>query len=359
MASASDTVRALVWTEGRLTLLDQRVLPQRREHLYLDDAASVACAIRDLVVRGAPAIGIAAAYAVVLAARASYQALGPRWAEGMRSDLEQLHAARPTAVNLAWALRRMQSAFPAGPGDPEPALLREARMIHEEDLAANRRMGAIGAGLLNSGSRVLTHCNAGSLATGGFGTALGVVRAGYAAGHIARVYLGETRPWFQGARLSAWELMEDGIPVTLLVDSAAAYLMQRGGVEWVIVGADRIAASGDVANKIGTYGLALAARRHGVRFMVVAPSSTFDPHSSDGEAIPIEIRESTELLACGGVPIAAPGTNAWNPVFDITPAELVDVLVTELGAIEHPDAAKLRDLFGPQPTGNPCRPETN
>jgi methylthioribose-1-phosphate isomerase len=353
-----DTVRALAWNEGHLVLLDQRLLPQRREHLHLDRAASVALAIRDLVVRGAPAIGIAAAYAVVLAARAAYQALGPRWTEAMQTELEALRAARPTAVNLAWALQRMQSVFPAGVGDPEPALLREARMIHEEDLAANHRMGAIGVGFLKSGARVLTHCNAGSLATGGFGTALGVVRAGYAAGRIARVYVGETRPWLQGARLSAWELTEDGVPVTLLVDSAAAYLMQGGGVDWVIVGADRIAASGDVANKIGTYGLALAARRHGVRFMVVAPSSTFDSRSADGKAIPIEIRESTELLACGGLPIAAAGTDAWNPVFDITPAELVDVLVTERGAIEHPDTAKLRDLFAPQPPGGPYRPES-
>lgn len=347
--TAGDTVRALAWGEGTLILLDQRLLPQRCEYLHLTSAAAVAEAIRDLVVRGAPAIGIAAAYAVVLAARPAYRALGPRWVEAMAGELERLRAARPTAVNLAWSLLRMEAAFPRGPGDPEPALLHEARRIHAEDLAANRRMGALGAGLLAPGSRVLTHCNAGSLATGGFGTALGVVRAGHAQARIARVYVDETRPWLQGARLTAWELTRDGIPVTLIADSAAAYLMQRGGIDWVIVGADRIAANGDVANKIGTYALALAARRHGVRFMVVAPSSTLDPGSANGEAIPIEVRPPNELLGFEGQAVAPAGIEVWNPVFDITPAALVDVLVTERGWVERPDAAGIKALYAPSP----------
>ncbi|MGH8534429.1 MAG: S-methyl-5-thioribose-1-phosphate isomerase, partial [Gammaproteobacteria bacterium] len=306
------------------------------------------------VVRGAPAIGIAAAYGVVLAARKAYANEREAWRQAIVADCESLRAARPTAVNLGWAIERMRAGFPEGPRDPEPALLAEAKAIHDEDIAANWRMGAIGAAFLKPGARVLTHCNAGSLATGGYGTALGVIRSAYACRKIAQVHANETRPWLQGARLTAWELLRDRIPVTLLADSAAAYLMQRGSIDWVIVGADRIAANGDAANKIGTYGLALAARAHGVRFMVAAPTSTLDPGVPDGRAIPIENRPPEEIVAFAGQRVAALGVDIWNPVFDVTPAELIDVLVTEKGAIEHPDAVSLSALLR-KDTGLRCR----
>jgi len=300
---------AIEWRDDRLHLLDQRLLPHRLEYLACGTAPAVAEAIRKMVVRGAPAIGIAAAYGVVLAARDAH-------------------------------------------GDPEARLLQEARRIHEEDVQANRRMGELGAELIGERCAVLTHCNAGSLATGGFGTALGVIRAAFSAGRIERVYADETRPWLQGARLTAWELVQDGIPVTLLVEGAAAWLMARGLVEWVIVGADRIAANGDVANKIGTYSAAVNARRHGVKFMVVAPLSTIDPETPNGYSIPIEERPQEEILELAGQPLTAAGATAWNPSFDVTPAELIDAIVTERGVISNPDRKKLGALF--QREGDCC-----
>ncbi len=341
-----DSVRPITWHDGRLGLLDQRRLPQRSEYLWLSQAAEVADAIRGMAVRGAPAIGIAAAYGVVLAARAAYARSGERWRADILGDLERLRGARPTAVNLAWAIARMEARFDAQGGDPEPGLLAEARSIHADDIAANRRMGERGAALLAPGSRALTHCNAGSLATGGFGTALGVIRTAWALGALSKVYASETRPWLQGARLTAWELREDGIPVTLLADGAAADLMRRGLVDWVIVGADRIARNGDVANKIGTYALALAARAHGVRFMVVVPVSTIDLDMPEGSAIPIEGRAADELLYHAGQRVAPEGIDAWNPVFDITPAALIDVLVTERGALGTPDRKRIAEMLG-------------
>ncbi|MGH8584068.1 MAG: S-methyl-5-thioribose-1-phosphate isomerase [Gammaproteobacteria bacterium] len=342
----ASTVAAVQWRDAQLVLLDQRLLPQRTAHVALSRAAEAAEAIRNMVVRGAPAIGIAAAYAVVLAARAAYRASPARWREHIEADLQVLAEARPTAINLRWAIRRMRSCFPSGNADPEPLLLAEAQRIHAGDIAACRRMGDIGAGLIAPGARLLTHCNAGALATGGYGTALGVVRSAYARGLVSRVYAGETRPWLQGARLTAWELLQDGIPVTLLGDNAAAFLMQRGGLDWVVVGADRIAANGDVVNKIGTYGLAVAARAHGLRFMVVAPASTFDPEVAEGGLIPIEERHAAEVLTLAGQPIAAAGADAWNPVFDVTPAGLIDVIVTEHGAIHRPDRASVGAVLG-------------
>ena len=345
MTLAHDRVRAVVWREDALELLDQRRLPGETRYQRPMTAAEVAGAIRAMVVRGAPAIGIAAAYGVVLAARARYAENPDCWRALIVEDLALLAAARPTAVNLCWALRRMERVI-AEPGDePLARLLAEARAIHTEDVAANRRMGELGAALLGERSAVLTHCNTGSLATGGYGTALGVVREGYAAGLIERVYADETRPWLQGARLTAWELVRDGIPVTLLADGAAAALMRRGGVGWAIVGADRIAANGDVANKIGTYSLAVAARYHGVRFMVVAPTSTVDMSIASGVDIPIEQRAAEELLTLGGQAVAAAGAEVWNPSFDVTPAELVDALVTERGVVLAPDAAKMARLM--------------
>ena len=345
LLDSHDTIRAVVYSGDALRLLDQRRLPFEEIHLECRNAADVAEAIRNLVVRGAPAIGIAAAWGVVLEARnlaAAGQAVS---AQALEPVLAHLNAARPTAVNLAWALARMRSVLVRAPQDTVMALTTEAQAIQDEDLEANRRMGELGASLLEAGSGVLTHCNTGSLATAGFGTALGVIRAGVAAGKIAQVYAGETRPWLQGARLTMWELARDRIPAKLIADSAAAHLMKSGAVQWVIVGADRVAANGDTANKIGTYQLAIAARHHGVKFMVVAPASTVDMATPDGAHIEIELRDSTELLGVAGKRTVVEGAEAWNPVFDVTPAALIDALVTERGVIEHPDAGRMRAVF--------------
>ena len=332
--SGHDTVRAVQWRGDCLRLLDQRKLPFDEAWIDCLGAGEVAQAIRDLVVRGAPAIGIAAAWGVVLAARQDPAHLDEAFAT--------LRAARPTAVNLMWALDRMAGAR-AGGAD---ALAKEAEAIQDEDLAANRRMGELGAHLLGQGVGVLTHCNTGSLATAGYGTALGVIRAGFSEGRIARVFAGETRPWLQGARLTMWELHRDGIPAHLIADSAAAHLMKSGDVQWVVVGADRIAANGDTANKIGTYQLAIAAKHHGVKVMVVAPSSTIDMATPDGAAIEIELRSPDEMLSFGGKPTVVEGAQAWNPVFDVTPHDLIDVIVTERGIVERPDAGRMKMLFG-------------
>ena len=346
MSYEYDRVRAVVWHEDALELLDQRLLPGEVCYRRLTAAADVAQAIRDMVVRGAPAIGIAAAYGVVLAARVRYAENPNRWRTLIGEDVALLAAARPTAVNLFWALRRMEDVIGGLDGDPVARLLIEALAIHQEDIAANRRMARLGVALLDERGAVLTHCNTGSLATAGFGTALGVIRAGVASGRVARVFAGETRPWNQGARLTVWELQQDGIDATLIADSAAAHLMKTGAVQWVVVGADRICANGDTANKIGTYQLAIAARHHGAKFMVVAPSSTVDMATPDGEAIHIEERDPAELLGIGGGRIVAEGVAAWNPVFDVTPASLIDAIVTEKGVIEQPDEARMRATFG-------------
>jgi methylthioribose-1-phosphate isomerase len=346
MNSQSDSIRAIVWQDDQqLQLLDQRKLPHECTFITLDDAAEVVQAIRDMVVRGAPAIGITAAYGVVLAAKSAYQQNPQRWQILIQPLLQQLALARPTAVNLMWALQRMESNFAHISGDPVPTLLAEAQQIHQEDIAANHLMGELGAALLSENCCVLTHCNAGALATGGYGTALGVVRSGHAAGKVVHVYADETRPWWQGSRLTVWELMQDNIPVTLIADSVAASLMQRGKIDWVIVGADRITANGDVANKIGTYSLAVLARHHGVKFMVVAPMSTLDPTLDSGSAIEIEQRPDTEVVSCHGHRIAADNVAVWNPVFDVTPAELIDVIVTEKGVIQQPTRDKLAQWF--------------
>jgi len=322
-------------------------LPERRGFLRLDNAAATARAITDMVVRGAPAIGVTASYGVVLAARDAYVRSGVNWRTSVEPDLALLVASRPTAVNLFWAIERMKRLMDGlGEGDPVPALLDEALAIHAEDRAANRAMGELGAALIEGPTDVVTHCNAGALATGGYGTALGVIRSAYAAGRIRRVFADETRPWMQGSRLTAWELAHSGIPVTVQTDSAAASLMAAGGIGWVIVGSDRIAANGDVANKIGTYTLAVLARHHGVRFMVAAPTSTIDMRAATGAAIPIEERAPDEVLACAGKRIGPQGVGARNPVFDVTPAGLVDVIVTERGAVETPTAEKMRALMG-------------
>ncbi len=341
-----DRVRAVRWTGDALDLLDQRLLPQHQQRVLCRSSQDVAGAIHALTVRGAPAIGIAAAWGVVLAARAVQAARGAQAAEALAPAMAELDASRPTAVNLAWALRRMRAALVGSGSDWRERIAAEAAAIEAEDLAANRLMGRLGAELIAPGSGVLTHCNTGSLATAGFGTALGVIRAGVAEGRVQRVFAGETRPWLQGARLTVWELLEDGIPATLIADAAASHLMRTGQVQWVIVGADRITANGDVANKIGTYQLAIAARYHGLKFMVVAPSSTVDMATASGALIEIEERSPDELLGYAGVRTVAEGVKAWNPVFDVTPASLIDAIVTERGVVLQPDEARMAALFG-------------
>ena len=329
--------------DGRtLNLIDQRRLPLEECWLAIEDIDGVIAAIADLVVRGAPAIGITAAYGAVIAARARRSDLA-----GWREDMARLARARPTAVNLAWAVDQMTALVAAHGRLDADVLEAEAYAIHRADIEANRAMAEAGSALIEPGSGVLTHCNTGSLATGGIGTALGVVVAGARAGRVERVFADETRPWLQGSRLPAWELDRAGVPFQVIVEGAAAALMASGQVQWVITGADRIAANGDVANKIGTYAVALAARQHGVRFMVVAPTSTIDPQTATGEQIPIETRDAREVLYAGGHRVApeAAGVGAWNPVFDVTPAEFVDVIVTERGVVHQPDADGIARLL--------------
>ncbi|MCU0765980.1 MAG: S-methyl-5-thioribose-1-phosphate isomerase [Gammaproteobacteria bacterium] len=343
----ADANRAILWRDGDLYLLDQRQLPHEERYVRCRDARATADAIRAMVVRGAPAIGITAAYGVALAGRLRHAAHGAGWKAAIAEDFATLAASRPTAVNLFWALDRMRGrvvALPDG-ADPGAALLAEAQAIHAEDVIANRVLGDLGAALIAGPTDVVTHCNTGGLATGGHGTALGVIRSAWAQGLIGCVYADETRPWLQGSRLTAWELARDGIPVSLMADGAAAARMARGGVGWAIVGADRIAANGDTANKIGTYGLAVAARYHGVRFMVAAPTSTIDRTVATGAQIPIEERDPAEVLSCGGRRVGAPGVDAWNPVFDVTPAALIDAIVTERGVVLQPTAERIAALF--------------
>lgn len=341
-----DRIRPIRWTGDALELLDQRKLPFAVEYLSCSTSDEVAAAIHALAVRGAPAIGIAAAWGAVLAARDIDATDGAAANAKLEPALQRLNAARPTAVNLAWALARMRRALAGASADWRDALEREARAIETEDLAANRRMGEMGASLIAPGSGVLTHCNTGSLATAGFGTALGVIRAGVAQGRIGKVFADETRPWMQGSRLTVWELQQDGIDATLIADAAASHLMKSGQVDWVVVGADRICANGDTANKIGTYQLAISARHHGKKFMVVAPSSTVDMDTPSGDSIEIEERDPGELLGVAGSRTVADGIQAWNPVFDVTPAELIDAIVTEKGIVEHPNAERMKAVFG-------------
>lgn len=325
---------ALRWRDDRLELLDQRLLPAETRWLTLQTAAEVAAAIHDMVVRGAPAIGISAAYGVVLAA----QELGnTASADQLAPAVSTLAASRPTAVNLFWALERMQRTMAGLHGTALiEALTREALRIHEDDRAMNHRLASFGVPLLPENGRIYTHCNTGALATGGHGTALGVLRSAWAAGRIRGVIAGETRPWMQGSRLTSWELMQDGVPVTLVADSSAGHLMQRGEVQAVIVGADRITANGDTANKIGTYALAVLARHHGIPFYVAAPLSTIDPALASGDSIVIEERDGNEIRCIQGKPIAPAEVPVFNPAFDVTPGELITAIITEHGVIRHP-----------------------
>jgi methylthioribose-1-phosphate isomerase len=323
----------LQWTGDALKVLDQRRLP---EHIVYDDckdANDVANAIISMRVRGAPAIGIAAAYGVVLSVRKHY-AQSNHWRQKVVADIDLLARSRPTAVNLFWALDQMKVTLAQQSINPLEGILACAEKIHAEDIAANHKMGELGADLLAGAKGVLTHCNTGALATGGYGTALGVIRSAYRRQPLA-VFADETRPWLQGTRLTAWELSQEGIPVTLIADSAAAWLMKTGAVDWVVVGADRITANGDVANKIGTYSLAVLAKEHGVKLMVVAPMSTIDWGINQGDQIKIEERNPRELLPDCYLEEDS-GVSAWNPVFDVTPVELISAIVTERGVVLNP-----------------------
>lgn len=328
-------VPAIIWQGNVLRLLDQRRLPLEVAYVDCADFQSVAAAIKDMVVRGAPAIGAAAAYGMVLAARRFVCDPG-RFFENLASASAEMQSARPTAVNLAWAVRRLMNKVQPGasPEQVVEALEEEATAIAQEDVEANRAIGRYGQALIEDGDGILTHCNAGALATVDYGTALGVIRAAHEAGKRIHVFADETRPYLQGARLTSFELIQDGIPVTLITDSMAAWVMKLGRVKRVIVGADRIAANGDVANKIGTYGLAVLARNHGIPFYVAAPVSTIDLSIADGRAIPIEERSADEVTHLAGRRIAPEGVAVFNPAFDVTPAALVTAIITERGIFE-------------------------
>jgi methylthioribose-1-phosphate isomerase len=347
-----EAVRPIEWKEGRLSLLDQRWLPHEVKHVDCTTSSEVAAAIREMIVRGAPAIGVAAAYGMVLAARLS------DGGEGMFAELQragdELKASRPTAVNLAWAVDRMLDVAAANRQGTADKLESEAIGIHEADVAANHAIGRHGAALLGQKSTVLTHCNAGALATGGYGTALGVIRAAAESGKSIAVFADETRPWLQGARLTAWELQQEGIDVTLITDNMAGHFFQQKTFDAVVVGADRIAMNGDVANKIGTYTVAVLAAAHGVPFYVAAPMSTLDPRCPNGDAIPIEERSHAEVGMAHGIDeggelrtvrVAPAGVEARHPAFDVTPSRLVSAIITERGVARAPYEESLHRLL--------------
>jgi methylthioribose-1-phosphate isomerase len=344
-------IDVVVWNDGAVRLIDQRRLPGELVYLDCRTADELWEAIKTLAVRGAPAIGVAAAFG---AAMAIWEEGGDTAALRARLDsaCDHLATSRPTAVNLFWALERMKrvaaenSALPAG--EFKARILAEAQAVREEDLELSRRMGRAGAELIPDGATVLTHCNAGALATAGLGTALAPVYCAHAAGKRVSVIADETRPLLQGARLTAWELGRAGVPVTVITDNMAAWAMKNGKVDLVITGADRIAANGDAANKIGTYGVALAADRHDVPFYVAAPVSTFDLSIPNGQGIPIEEREAHEVLAPRGQQWGPEGADVWNPAFDVTPHELIAALITDAGLLKPPYTESIRAAFGPQ-----------
>ena len=339
---------AIRWQGNSLALLDQTRLPVEEVWNTYTDYRKVADAIRRLVVRGAPAIGVAAAYALCRAAM-EYKGQNPEeFQKSMAAASAELAASRPTAVNLFWALDRMGLALGAAGCGAEalPILIREAEAIHREDVAMNRAIGAAGAAIVPHGARILTHCNAGAIATGGYGTALGVVRSAFTQGKVEMVYCDETRPLLQGARLTAWELVKDGIPATLITDNMAASLMAQGKIDLVLLGCDRMAANGDFANKIGTYGVAVLAHYHGIPFYSVLPSSTIDLSIPDGSHIPIEQREASEVTHFAGVRTAPEGVGVYNPAFDVTPHRLLTGIITEKGVIHPPFAEQLAERFG-------------
>ncbi|MDW7651549.1 MAG: S-methyl-5-thioribose-1-phosphate isomerase [Bacillota bacterium] len=337
------------FTEERVELLDQRLLPTEVTYILCSDWRCVAAGIKDMVVRGAPAIGAAAAFGMALAAKELSLSSRESFFDGLADAAEGLKATRPTAVNLAWAVERMLSVAKTqtgtSPSDIAAVLTAEAKRIAAEDLVVNRKIGDYGAELVPDNARILTHCNAGALATVGYGTALGVMRSAVSQGKKISVFADETRPYLQGARLTAWELYRDNIPVTLIADNMAGFLMKQGEIDLVIVGADRIAANGDVANKIGTYSVAVLAAAHNIPFYVAAPYSTFDLSLRDGDEIPIEERCESEMTHFNGRRIAPEGIACYNPSFDVTPAKYVTAIITEFGVIHHPDNENVRRFF--------------
>src|SRR5271166_3609484 len=343
-------IKTLEWTDDGVRFIDQTKLPTEETYVTCKSYEEVADAIRTMIVRGAPALGVTAAMGVALGVRDSQAANQ----EGLKRDLdhicEVLAATRPTAVNLFWGIRRMQTKFEQLSAQPvrdiKRELIAEAQRMLVEDIAANQAMGKHGAVLLPASGGILTHCNAGALATCGYGTALGVIRAAVESGKKLHVFADETRPFLQGSRLTAWELMKDGIPTTLISDNMAGAMMQQGKIDAVIVGADRIAANGDVANKIGTYMVAVLAKEHGIPFYVAAPFSTVDLETADGSGIPIEQRASREVTHLAGKQIAPDGVSVENPAFDVTPASYVTAIITERGVARTPYAESLRGLAG-------------
>lgn len=342
-------IRPIEWREEGLILLDQRLLPNEVKHIVCRSASEVTDAIRGMVVRGAPAIGIAAAYGVVLAAMASKARSREGFIRDVSNGLERIASARPTAVNLFWALQRMKNVLTRNETDTVPVLkqvlLGEAHAILEEDRSTCRQIGLLGAELINDGDAVLTHCNAGGLATSGYGTALAAIFVAKEQGKRVEVYVDETRPLLQGSRLTAWELLQAGIETTVLCDNTAGVVMKEGKVNLVITGADRIARNGDTANKVGTYSLALLAKGHGIPFYVAAPKSTFDLSLESGEGIPIEQRSPREVTHLGGVRTAPEGVKVYCPAFDVTPHHLVVAIITEGGVLREPFEDNLRSLF--------------
>jgi methylthioribose-1-phosphate isomerase len=339
-------MQTLAWQNGRLRLLDQTRLPVEEVHLEISDYRDVAEAIRSMRVRGAPALGCAAAYGMALAALELRKANRSDFQAGLEIAAAELVSTRPTAVNIAWAVRRVRGAI-AGITDQSEAtdrLVAEAVAIQDEDLRNNREMGRVGAVLLPDTCTVLTHCNAGALATSGYGTALGVIRAAVEAGKDVRVFADETRPLLQGARLTAWELIQDGIPTTLIADTMAGFFMRQGAIDCVVVGADRIAANGDVANKIGTYQVAVLAHEHALPFYVAAPLSTIDLSTPNGDGIEIEERAAAEVRGFGTSQTAPQEVDVRNPAFDVTPNRYVSAIITERGIAREPYETALRSL---------------
>jgi methylthioribose-1-phosphate isomerase len=343
-------IPTLTWTGDGVRFLDQTKLPLEETYVLATDYEQVAEVIKTMVVRGAPAIGVSAAYGVALGAMRSKAGSAERFAPEFEKICTRLASTRPTAVNLFWAIDRMKALFAplAAAGRPldeiRDKLLAEAHAMYEEDIAACKAMGAHGAALLPEQGGILTHCNAGALATCGYGTALGVVRAAVERGKRIHVYADETRPFLQGARLTAWELMADGIPTTVICDNMAASLMRAGKVQAVVVGADRIAANGDTANKIGTYNVAILAKEHGIPFYVAAPWSTIDLATATGEAIPIEERPHAEVTHHAGRQLTPNGVGICNPAFDVTPAKYVTAIITERGVLRAPYKDSLREM---------------
>jgi methylthioribose-1-phosphate isomerase len=338
-----------------VVMIDQRKLPAQEIYVRCLGAAQVAKAIRTMVIRGAPAIGVAAALGIALGMRKSTATGTQKFAADFYRTCELMAATRPTAVNLFWAIERMKRTFAAAAEagasveQIQDRLDLEADAIHDQDVASCRAMGAWGAEVVPADARILTHCNAGALATAGYGTALGVIRGAVEAGRRVTVFADETRPFLQGARLTAWELVRDGIETTVITDNMAGSLMRQGGVNFVVVGADRIAANGDTANKIGTYGVAVLAREHGIPFYVAAPLSTIDLNTPDGSTIPIEERSAKEVTHLGGTQLAASGALVWNPAFDVTPHRFISGIITERGIFRAPYTESLRAAFDRAP----------